>query len=276
MNREWAALILVNYFSDNELLDFLRNELGRQTIQPYIIVVNNGSHNVKSLAAYCNSNDIVLIDSMQNVGYMGGFVQAIDFMLNTNHYLPPWLILANHDIHFDKNNFFKTLQEKTYPQDVAGIGPGIISMRSGKNQNPFLENRISLKKLRFLKVVFSNYITYFLYQLAGNLKAKISVKMEKQRMQRSVYSIHGSFMCLRNTFIEKVLPSLRKAPFLFGEEIQIAELSQQNNLKLLYDPSLKIYHNEHQITGLFISQKSFHALKQSINHSITIIQKAET
>jgi hypothetical protein len=146
------------------------------------------------------------------------------------------------------------------------IGPSVVSSRTGHQQNPFYENRITTSKLRMLNAVFSNYISYAAYQVLGILKAagKGQASKSNQESQRHVYAIHGSFMVFKTSFLEKYFAELEDAPFLFGEEIQFAEVALKHNLKTLYCPQLRVKHLEHATTKLFKSRKMLKLLKDSI------------
>jgi hypothetical protein len=69
-----------------------------------------------------------------------------------------------------------------------------------------------------------------------------------------VYAAHGSFIIFhRNYFLER--NDFSHKPFLFGEEISVAENLRSSQLKAVYWPDLKIKHQEHQSTGRIPNRK---------------------
>jgi len=243
-----TGIVLINYFNDEEVISFIRKFLLPQTqknIQIYVL--NNGSRN-GALKIFClNEPDIQFEDPGKNLGYIGGFLHVFHKLEGR---IPDLLVLSNTDIEID-STLFESISALDLQEDEVMIGPSVISSRSGKQQNPFYENRISTQKLRMLNVAFSSYFLYALYQTLGILKAAVK--------GASTNPDSGN-----RHFIEKYYSELREAPFLFGEEIQFAEVAYRHNLKTVYCPSLKVKHHEHATTKLFKSSKNLTLLRDSI------------
>jgi len=261
--KKSIGIVLINYFNDEEVISFIRKYLLGQTeggIQ--ICVLNNGSNN-GLLKVFCESEtSIQYEDPGKNLGYIGGFLHVFKMMKGQK---PDLLILSNTDIEIDAS-LFESIGNIDIQQDEVMVGPTVISSRTGNNQNPFYEHRISTAKLKRLNLFFSFYLTYASYQLMGIMKAilKGSAGKSNRENKRHVYAIHGSFMIFKTSFIEKYFTELKGAPFLFGEEIQFAEVAERHQLKTVYDPSLKVKHHEHATTKLFKSRKMLKLLKDSI------------
>jgi len=266
------AIVLVNYFNDDEVLNFIRSEVRNQSLQPSILIVNNGSKNSILLHQVCNDEKIILIDPGKNTGYLGGFLLAVDYYLNNNLPLPKWFVLSNADIEIEKKDLLESVFNKAYPGHPAVVGTSIISTRSNADQNPMYVERISLKKLFFLKVVFSNQLFYSLYQTLSLVKHSLNKKGIRAGMQK-VYAVHGSFLFIEGEFLKSHMKEFRKGPFLFGEELHIAEIALKYNRYILYDPSFKVFHHEHQTTGIFKSSKNLKLLKQSVEYRIRQMKK---
>jgi len=167
-------------------------------------------------------------------------------------------------LEFD-TSLFQMIKGIDLSETEVMLGPSIISSRTGKRQNPFYDQRISTSKLRMLNIAFSNYITYALYQMLGITKAIIQARdKDNDERRRQVYAIHGSFMIFKSSFLEAYFQELTDAPFLFGEEIQFAEVAFRHHLKTLYDPTFRVTHHEHATTKLFKSRKMLGHLKDSI------------
>ena len=84
-----------------------------------------------------------------------------------------------------------------------------------------------------------------------------------------VYAVHGAFVFLNAGFIKAAMDDLRDAPFLFGEELHIAEAALKYKWKILFAPLLKVYHAEHQSFGIIKSRKHLNALKKSVDYRIS-------
>ena len=264
MNKP-LAIVLVNYFNDAEVMSFISTQLLTQSFQEFdIYVLNNGSENANALEDFCKTMDrLHYMDAKKNLGYIGGFLFVFE---NIGEQLPRLVILSNSDIKIADPGFMKKISEINIDEATVMVGPSVISSRTGHNQNPFYEKRISLKKLRLLSMVFSTYPSYFIYQVLGILKgfAKTSGK-NNHAESHHVYAIHGSFMIFRSAFINKYFSELKDAPYLFGEEIQFAEVAYKHKLKTLFEPSISLTHHEHATTKVFKSAKMLRYLKDSID-----------
>jgi GT2 family glycosyltransferase len=270
--KKSIGIILINYFNDEEVISFIRRDLLSQTgIQ--IFVLNNGSNN-GLLKEFCEKEESVHYeDPGKNLGYIGGFLHVFKMMKGQK---PDLIILSNTDIEIGVS-LFENISKVTMHDDEVMLGPSVISSRTGSNQNPFYEQRISTAKLKRLKLVFNFYLSYAFYQLMGIMKAIGKSSAGKGNgVRRNVYAIHGSFMIFKTSFIEKYFDELKDAPFLFGEEIQFAEVAARHQLKTVYDPSLKVKHHEHATTKLFKSRKMLKLLKDSIAFRLRKRQEEET
>ena len=261
-NRNSIGIVLINYFNDAEVIAFIRNYLSGDTRgKLQIYVLDNGTKD-ESLKSFCGSQDnLKYLNPGKNLGYIGGFLHVIKSMSQK----PALMILSNTDIEFD-SSVLDGLGNFEMKEDEVMISPSVVSSRTDKKQNPFYEQRISTSKLKMLEVVFSNYLTYSAYQILGILKAAGKGQAGKNILEntRHVYAIHGSFMVFKTSFLEKYFYELQDAPFLFGEEIQFAEVALKHRLKTLYCPQFKVKHHEHATTKLFKSGKMLSMLKDSI------------
>ena len=70
---------------------------------------------------------------------------------------------------------------------------------------------------------------------------------------------------MRNSFIQMNIENLKRAPFLFGEEIYLAELAFAAGKKAAIVNNVVIFHHEHATTGLFKTRKMLKLLKQSMD-----------
>jgi GT2 family glycosyltransferase len=262
--RSSISIVVINYFNDAEVMSFITTELLMQTETFEIFVLNNGSHDAASLKTFCGSSPrIRYFDSGKNLGYIGGFLYVIGQISDA---VSEWIILSNSDIRIESRDMMKSIVSAEYPADVVMLGPSIISSRTRHNQNPFYVERISNRKLKFLSFVFSNYLTYFLYQVMGLLKGINKSTTNRLSAERqTVYAIHGSFMVFRTEFIKNYFDELKDAPYLFGEEIQFAEVALRHRKKTLFVPALCIIHREHSTTRLFKSAGMLRHLKDSID-----------
>jgi len=268
VKQERILFLLINYFNDTEVFEFITAQLNlQQTISYDVIVVNNGSSNTITLTNLnCGNNSVQMITPPENLGYLNGAQFGFDFYCKSNP-VPDFTILCNTDIVIEDNRFLEKLTHEASNKNAEVIGPKIISTLTFHDQNPMYKARLNIKKIKQLLFIYSYYPVYILYQLGAYLKRitkKLTYKNGKQT-SGFVYAVHGSFLIFAKSFFEKG-NTLRFPSFLYAEELFIAEQCLKSNSKIYYDSDLKIFHKEHSTSGFFKNRKHIQWLKQSLNY----------
>tara|TARA_B110000908_G_C10208009_1_gene428735 strand:+ start:531 stop:1289 length:759 start_codon:yes stop_codon:yes gene_type:complete len=198
------------------------------------IIVDN-SHN------YINYNNESIIIPETNLGYIGGFKYALNFL---NDHSISKCIFSNSDIKII-DGFNKIFEIN---KDISNvIVPRIISPNG--EQNPHLVKR-QKKKYWVLRYVSSkNPVLWFLWTFLANFRKKVNKKLNKSSNlnYQKIYSGHGAFLMFNNIDFSKFKISSHN--FLYGEEIHFAEYFKMNNIPVLFDPKIIIHHNEHVSTS---------------------------
>lgn len=258
-------IILVNYQSDACIYQYIEMLLNTANFQELeIIITNNKAVDSVRLNNFCQRfTNIKILEPSQNLGYLGGAHFALRYYLETVKKLPQFVILSNPDIEIVDKDFFSQLS--TIQEEAEVLGPQIISVYKGDNQNPFYKNRISQRKLKLIRFVTTNTALYTGYRFLFNLKKLLKPSFQDNNRTEAirVYAVHGAFIIFRDTFFKNG-GTLDYRLFLFGEEIYIAEMCRKFNMKMLYIPTLKVRHHEHQMTGTLKTKQLIGYLNQSI------------
>lgn len=249
--------IIICYYNEDEVINFINNKIMYQIEKPYkIYIVNNGTNQKEKLfeLKQMYPNEIEIFDFNSNLGYWGGFLAV----LNKINYKYDFIILSNTDISFINRNFYKLLLEKKELYDSSEIGviaPSIFSEKFKYNLNPYMKERPKISKIKKLMIIYSNEILSFCYNFFHYLKNFLVYKNKKREINfiQDIYAPHGSFMIFTSEFINNLNFSYKA--FLFGEEIFIGEVCYKLNLKVKFVPYLQLIHHEHTTTGIFQTGK---------------------
>ncbi len=253
---------LVNYFNEEEVYSFIKEQL-KPTENNFIdvIITDNGSRTSLINDIEGKYPNVTLIKSGSNVGYFGAAYLGLTNYLDRNKDYPQAVIICNTDIKL-AGDFFQVLQNKLSDTNFDILGPSIYSTLFKHDQNPYIIHRIKESKLRFFKFVSSAHFLYSLFTVYHVFKNKLSGKTNIYHEAMKTYAIHGSFIIFNKTFFQKG-GTINYPCVLFGEELFIAEQALKLNLNMLYEPSLKVEHNEHATTGTFKSKEAVAYLHQS-------------
>jgi GT2 family glycosyltransferase len=278
------VLIIINY-KKSELTKRLMKTLSQlhDLNSVHVIIVDNDSTpSSQADLVGCQQLNVSaeILFEKSNWGYFGGARKALaqifaHIQSQAMPSTPEWVIISNSDIEFHQPNFFTRLLEfsnlsKTVSSPEVGIiGPRIESGLSATSQNPYLMTRPSATRMHFYKWCFRYQVTCFFYQLAGLFKSLLkkvtrhgTVASQSPDKPTSIYAAHGSFLIFSRAYFEAGA-NFDHEPFLFNEEITVAENCRLKNLKVQYEPSLCIKHEEHATMGLIPNPKTIKFLSEA-------------
>lgn len=277
-SRQVSALFIAISFKSSELvLEALRSVQSLSANKDVgIIVIDNSSvsediNPIRSAVSnFCNAE---LLESTANRGYFGAARFALDHFLAKGHPIPDWVIVCNHDILIEDREFFQKLSNNDAGA-VGVIAPRIQKLPGNVDQNPFMRNRPNALRWAQLRLVSSNYTLAkfwdWLWRRKWALKswtAAIRKELaENNNVKReSIYAPHGSFIIFSRKFFETG-GFLDENLFLYGEEISVAEQCRLLGLPVVYEPELRVLHNEHQSTGKRLSRFTFECQKRAMEY----------
>lgn len=251
-------VICINYHNDHETIRFVKEVLAQQgAFQVYVMVVDNTEPSSKQplLQTFFHTDERVFIhQAEQNLGYFGGAARGLEQFLKSFE-LPNWIIVCNTDITFSSKNILALLLSHQ-ENPPAVVAPAILSTYTGVDQNPFMIKRPTRFRMHFYKWLFRSYIFLSFYEclslvkkwITKNLK-RININVQFRQVPRKIYAPHGSFMAFSKIYFQKG-GNLNYGAFLFGEEIFVAESVRQLGLEIVYDPQIKVHHDEHSAVRL--------------------------
>lgn len=174
-----------------------------------------------------------------NPGYFGGIKRA---MQGVNVTAYDYAIISNVDLTVEED-FFVKLAAYDCTEDTGWIAPKIWSAQEGRDRNPKILNRYSLRTLKILKTIFH-------FPTVWALKRAISSRQKKGETHPAgeIYGGHGSFIILTKAYFERC-GVIDYPVFLFCEEIWLGEQCRKAGLKVMYEPSLLVSDAEHASTG---------------------------
>ncbi len=258
-----VLVLCVNYHSEDATKRFVASAQQQQfsgNLQIYV-VDNSFPPAPNAFDDLAHIENLTVLSPKENLGYFGGAAYGFD-AYTAQHGLPDWVIVSNPDITLDDADFFEkmcTLHQDTH---CAMLAPRIMSSLTGDNQNPFMRQRPGKPITLFRKQLARHALLYNSYEILSHLKrgTRGLIKRMKGYVNGEagdllpIYAPHGSFLIFNRAYFEAG-GNLVYEPFLYGEENYVGEISRQLNLPVIYDPRLKITHQEHATTGLMKSKR---------------------
>jgi len=272
-----AVVIIVNYKSADPALALLASlERTKAFSENEVIIVDNspGEEDLLSMrAAVTKLPNAELIESPTNRGYFGAARFALDHYLEQGNDLPDWVIVCNHDVQIEDREFFSKLLCQD-PRTAGVIAPRIQGLPGRVDQNPFMRRRPGPLRWANLRFISSNYGAAALWDWLSRRKSELRSWLAARRRgplpddnakRESIYAAHGSFFIFSRRYFEAG-GFLDGNLFLYGEELSVAEICRSLGLPVVYEPSLRVLHKEHQSTGKVLSRFTYECQKRAMQY----------
>lgn len=184
-----------------------------------------------------------------NLGYFGGArYGAAERMAQS--FDAEWTVISNVDLIFDPAQLRSALERQACAR-AGVVAPAIVSRDSRENLNPYMESRPTRTRMRAYKGIFRSYMGFVAYSWlsrAVRRRAWFRHAPDERTEDRAIYAPHGSFMVISREFFRRG-GNLEHPPFLFGEEITIAEQARALELPVVFCPSILVTHEQHASTS---------------------------
>jgi GT2 family glycosyltransferase len=264
------AFICVNYNNSKVTIEYILNVLEiKQNFDVKIIIVDNASHETDILELEkfildLNNNDVVLIKSIENLGYFKGLNLGINFVDKVEY---DYVVIGNNDLNFNVN-FINELTNVKFDSSIFVIAPNIIKP-DGSHQNPHILIKFTLIKKLYRRLYYSNYYVSVALQLIMNLKAGLSKSYDREGNDKESVILMGYGACyiLTRNFFNN-FNCLDAPNFLMGEEGVLANQVLSRNGQTLYKPDLIVYHHDHTSIGKLPSRSLFEYNRIAYYHFI--------
>lgn len=225
-----------------------------------IVVVDNGSHNHSGETLrkeYLKDENVKVIINERNMGFAAG--NNVGFRYIKRHYDADFIIMMNNDIVFIQDDFMEKLIDEYNKSYFDLLGPKIVLPPGIKTYHRrYLASanqyRFEILKLRLKWML--NFIDK--KELARQLKHDMVKKFHKEDRQESNMEtieqrlenviVHGSCMIFSRNYIQR-FDGLEERTFLYGEEDLLYIRLILNDMKIVYNPDMVVFHNEDASTN---------------------------
>ena len=213
-----------------------------------ILIIDNGSPNASGeiiKKKYRDDENITVILSEKNLGFAKG--NNLGFAYAKKNMNPTYIIMINNDIIMLQEDFLDKIVEEYHQSQFAVLGPQIILNGKEFNYPDTLPTLKELKKVRrkakrlyIFNKIYLRYVISLLIRVENvfSRKTKININIRKENVL-----LNGCCLIFSKEYIEK-FDGIDDRTFLYYEEQLLYIRLVKNNLKSVYNPELRILHNE--------------------------------
>lgn len=214
-----------------------------------VIVDNNSPNNTGDVLKeeYRENEKVHVILSDKNLGFANG--NNLGFKYAKENLNPEFIVMCNNDVYMIQNDFCEKIIEEYNRSKFAILGPKIL-LNNNKICD-YEDKMLSLKQLK--RKMISTKIYYYLNKLHLRYVYAIFSKIFKlfNRRKKIVDTsirkedvvIHGCCIIFSQEYIEK-FDGIDNRTFLYYEEPLLYLRVKRNGMKSVYNPDIKIFHNE--------------------------------
>ena len=251
------SVVILHYIVSDETIKCIDSikKCQTQNFNLNIVVVDNKSPNDSGKflkEKYVNDEmiDVILLD--ENLGFAKGNNAGYRFALE--RYNPDFIILSNNDIVIEQKSFFINMLNVYDETKFDVCAPDIYAPYKNVHQNPFRTKGYTKKELiekkhkyhhqlQKFKILKFFHLYNFLHACKQLFRKKIgSFTYESTRMFDIVPN--GAFLILSKGYIKNFSKGLFDGTFMYLEEGILHYLCNRKELTIVYEPLLKIIHNE--------------------------------
>lgn len=245
------AVFCVTYHSYEELQQYLTS-VGIAAGNAYQVVdfyVCDNTEVGRQEISFSGENvNLKVFTPGKNLGYFG----AIGYMMqqaSPSGY--DYVILSNVDIQL-RPDALKVLLARKSDETIGWVAPEIFSSYESRDRNPKIVVRYNRRRIQIFRLCYRFPVLHYLYT-----KTAYKRKHLQSHNPGQIYAGHGSCLILTASYFEKC-GIIDYPVFLYGEEIYVAENCRNAQLKVDYDPSVKILDGEHVSTGKMKKRFYYH------------------
>lgn len=258
------AFLVLNYKNYGETVKCI-DSIRQLTLSDYaIVVVDNGSGDgsgEKLQAAYGADSHIHLLSLPENLGFSGGNNAGYRYI--REHFDAEFVVVTNNDVLFPQKDLYARLRDIYEKKPFHVFGPDIYVRQDKIHQSPITLQLPSVEAMtrelemyRYYQQNPHKWVQRRKWQQrkdtlcqgikpVGWLYDKLRRKAQIDRL--TAYEnvcIQGACIIVSRDFLAVEEKMFTPEPFLYCEELLLFSKCQKKHYKVVYDPSVQIWHED--------------------------------
>jgi GT2 family glycosyltransferase len=257
-----VVFVILHYVAVEDTIHCIESVLTNIEYEYKIIIIDNNSYNDSGLVLkekYKDNANVIVIHLNSNLGFAKGNNVGYDYA--KMYYNADFIIFINNDTMILDKNFIDKLITIYDETGFSILGPDIISLKNGSKQNPQRYNSVNMRDVRYIicyMILWHIMVSIieitrcqWAVRIIKNIKQKLlkALNIEQKvfiNNEKRLYDVQLSGACLIYSpiYIRYFEYAFYPETFMYGEEEILHYFCKKNNLKMVYDPSLTIYHKD--------------------------------
>lgn len=278
------CFVILHYKTAEDTIECV-NSINRLNDECSIVIVDNASNNgstEKLENKFKTLSNVTIIKNRENVGFAAG--NNVGYQYARDELKADFIAISNNDIIVETPDFINKWVTLFEEMGFYIAGPDIESLIDHKHQSPMDGVLPDLKNVK--KEIWRYRVLYALSRL--NLYDLIKGKQEKNRNvahkdvleeNKENVVLHGAFVVFSPNFVKVEEHAFRPGTFLYMEEAILYKYCSRKDYKMIFTPSIKVFHKEDSSTNSLFSAKKekrefvFKNMIQSLKVYYTVLKK---
>ena len=254
------AFVILHYMTFDDTVECIESIIDNIKNKYYhIVLVDNASSNESFdaiKARYHKKTNIHFVNNKTNLGFAKGNNAGFEYAKRKIN--ADFIIMINNDTLIKQEEFLDLINNVYMEQAPYIIGPDIVSTVDYRHQNPQRVKVMTKKEVRkqiLKEAIFLILLSTKTEKAIRTLYRFIKQLFRKNRELESKYinmkhheimenvELHGSCLIFTPLYIKKY-NGIFDDTFMFMEENILYYIAMNEGLKMLYYPSIKIFHKE--------------------------------
>lgn len=253
-----------------------------------IVLVDNGSNDFsvqKMNELYGSDKRIHIVASEENVGFSKG--NNLGYTYIKQNLAPDFVVVTNNDVLFPQKDFEERLIKSYEKFGFYVLGPDIFIRANKEHQSPMMLKLPTQSQLEKELKMYEYYQRHpqkwvrrrFFQGLKNRLCQSIkclsllysAVKGKEKIDPLCVYEnccVQGACIIISKDFLRMENKMFSPEPFLYCEELFLYKKCIENNYKIVYDPTIQIWH-EDSSTMKIVTKNALEKARFTLQHHVT-------
>lgn len=249
------VFVILHYILETETSKCIDSIIERIDFENYdIVVVDNFSQNDsvdKLKKKYELNKKIHFICNSKNMGFTGG--NNVGFLYAKKELKADFICMLNNDTYLIQDDFFETICMEYRNSKFGVMGPEIHlpnNQIEKINVNLISKEKLKLNtiKLRIYLLLNFFHCHFLINKFENRKKNNKNYMLNENSLRIENVILHGCCLIFSPKYIKK-FNGLDQKTFLYREEEFLYLKVMKNNMITVYNPNLKIFHNEKQSTS---------------------------
>ena len=265
MNKVSLCFVVLHYNTVDDTERFITSVFDNIDTESYqIVIVDNASPNGSGKTIkrrYKDSSKISVLLNDANLGFAKGNNVGIAYA--EKNFNPDFIVMTNSDTYLVQKDFYSQIRKEYETSNFFVLGPQIITPRGvattqAQIRQPYDRKR-TRQMIRSMKDhLIVNYcgMAKFLGEIRKHiLKAqKTDTKISNMDERRENVYLEGACLIFSRDYINVYHGINPRTYMYFEEEILFYEMVRDKR-KIVYNPSVKIFHNSHGATETVYNER---------------------